>query len=305
MTAETPETPPRQPDAGLYLVATPIGNLEDITLRALALLRGVDLILVEDTRRTRKLLSHYDIHASMKSLHEHNEGAQVRRLAARMAAGESMALVSDAGTPLLSDPGHLLVCEAVAAGVPVVPVPGASSLLAALSASGLALDRFTFAGYLPRKSGARRRLFESLCADTGTLVFLESPRRLARSLADAADVLGPRQIAVARELTKVHEEFIRGTLPEVAAHVAATEARGEVTLCVAGCGGKLAENADRSATLSERIAGMDRDTLRHRLEALIAGGTPRNEALKQIAGEHRVPRREVYKLLMIKTEETP
>lgn len=304
MTPETAETSSAPPAAGLYLVATPIGNLEDITLRALALLRGVDLILAEDTRRTRKLLSHYDIHAAMKSLHEHNEGAQAGRLAARMAAGESMALVSDAGTPLISDPGHLLVREAVAAGVPVVPVPGASSLLAALSASGLALDRFTFAGYLPRKSGARRRLFEGLCADPGTLVFLDSPRRLARSLADAADVLGARQVAVARELTKVHEEIIRGTLPEVAAHFAATEARGEVIVCIAGCGGEAGEDADRG-TLSERIAGLDRDALGRRLEALIAGGTPRNEALKQIAGAHHVSRRDVYKLLMIETEETP
>ena len=301
----TAETPPRQPVAGLYLVATPIGNLEDITLRALALLRGVDLILAEDTRRTRKLLSHYDIHASMKSLHEHNEEAQASRLAARMATGESMALVSDAGTPPISDPGHLLVREAVAAGVPVVPVPGASSLLAALTASGLALERFTFTGYLPRKSGPRRRLFESLCAEAGTLVFLESPRRLARSLAEAADVLGPRQIAVARELTKVHEEIIRGTLPEVAAHFAATEARGEVTVCVAGCGGESAENTDTLDTLPERIAALDRDALGRRLEVLIAGGTPRNEALKQIAGEHRVSRRDMYKLLMIETKETP
>ncbi len=305
MTPETPETLPRHPVAGLYLVATPIGNLEDITLRALALLRGVDLILAEDTRRTRKLLSHYDIRASMKSLHEHNERAQAERLAARMAAGESMALVSDAGTPLISDPGHLLVRQAIAAGVPVVPVPGASSLLAALSASGLPLERFTFAGYLPRKAGARRRLFESLCADPGTLVFLESPRRLARSLADAADVLGPRQVAVARELTKVHEEIIRGTLPEVAAHFAATEARGEVTVCVDGCGGKSGENADNPDALSRRIAGLDRDTLDRRLEALLADGTPRNEAIKQIAREHHVPRREVYKLLMTETEETP
>jgi len=295
------ETPAAKPAAGLYLVATPIGNLEDITLRALSVLRGVDLILAEDTRRTRKLLTHYDIHASLKSLHEHNEAAQAPRLVERMLAGESMALVSDAGTPLISDPGHGLVRESLSAGVPVVPIPGPSSLLAALSASGLALDRFTFVGYLPRKSAARRRLLESLAADAGTLVALESPRRLARSLADAADVLGPRQAAVAREITKVHEEFIRGTLPEIAARFANHEARGEVVVCIAAAG---ASKEDPEAS-RQRAVALDREVLEARLQSLLAAGTRRNDALKQIAGEHGVTRREVYKLLLIETEEIP
>ena len=190
-------------------------------MRALALLRGVDLILAEDTRHTRKLLSHYDIHTSMKSLHEHNEGAQAGRLAARMAAGESMALVSDAGTPLISDPGHLLVREALAAGVPVVPVPGASSLLAALSASGLALDRFTFAGYLPRKSGARRRLFEGLCADPGTLVMIPGdPERKTREkrLTDGIKLPGETWASLLAAATEVglDQEAIPGQAQPIA-----------------------------------------------------------------------------------------
>lgn len=289
------------PAAGLYLVATPIGNLEDITLRALAVLRGVDLVLAEDTRRTRKLLSHFDIRARVLSLHEHNEAARAPGLVERMGAGESMALVSDAGTPLISDPGHELVRAALEAGVPVVPVPGASSLLAALTGSGLPLDRFVFAGYLPRKQGARERLFEELAGEPGTLVFLESPRRLARSLADAARVLGDRPAAVARELTKVHEEFVRGSLPEVAAGFTDAEVRGEVIVCIGGIGGRGAREGGTASPPArrERIAALDADVLGQRLEELLADGVPRNEALKRIASEHGVKRRDVYKLLMV------
>jgi 16S rRNA (cytidine1402-2'-O)-methyltransferase len=291
--------------AGLYLVATPIGNLDDITVRALAVLRGVDLILAEDTRHSRKLLTHYGVHGAMKSLHEHNEAVLAPGLAARMAAGERMALMSDAGTPLISDPGHVLVREALAAGVAVVPIPGASAVIAALTGSGLALDRFTFAGFLPRKPGPRKRLFESLCDDPGTLVFLESPRRLAGSLADAAAVFGERSACVARELTKMHEEFIRGTLPDVAARFSETGARGEVVVCIAGSGAKSNAVSSGPAARRERIEALDRDVLGQRLEELVAGGSARKDALKQVATEHDVPRREVYKLLMIETEEKP
>lgn len=296
----TPESPEPGPAAGLYLVATPIGNLEDITLRALAILRGVDLVLAEDTRRTRKLLSHFDIRASLQSLHEHNEAARTPALVARMAAGESVALVSDAGTPLISDPGHELVGAALDAGVKVVPIPGASSILAALVASGLPLDRFHYVGFLPRKQGARKRLLEDLAEDPGTLIFLESPRRLARSLADAAEVLGARAAVVARELTKVHEEFVRGTLPDVAAALAGGEVRGEVVVCVSGhdAGDEMDPDGQRS-----RIEALDRRGLERRYEELLAGGVARNAALKQIAADHGVPRREVYKLLMIENEE--
>ncbi len=283
--------------AGLYLVATPIGNLLDITLRGLAVLRAADLVLAEDTRRTRKLLTHYEIRTSLKSLHDHNEAAQAQRLAERLAAGERMALVSDAGTPLISDPGHSLVRAAIEAGVDVIPVPGPSSLLAALTGSGLPVDRFTFCGFLPRKAGARRRLFEGLAAEPGTLVFLESPRRLARSLADAAEVFGARPAAVARELTKVHEEFIRGTLPEVAARVAGTEVRGEVTICVAGASVVTEDAASDGEPL-------DRHDLDRRFAELLEEGTPRNEALKALARHHGVPRREIYRALFIEEEET-
>jgi 16S rRNA (cytidine1402-2'-O)-methyltransferase len=283
---------------GLYLVATPIGNLDDITLRALATLRGVDLILAEDTRRTRKLLTHFDIKGALQSLHEHNEAARAPRLVERMAGGESMALVSDAGTPLISDPGHDLVQAALAADVPVVPIPGPSAVLAALTASGLPLDRFTFVGYLPRKAGARDRLLEELAGAPGTLVFLESPRRLARSLAAAARRFGERPAVVARELTKVHEELIRGTLPEIARRFADSEARGEVVVCVAG---PETLAASTPASRRERIEALDRQALQRRFEALLGDGVPRNDALKRIADEHDVPRRAIYKLLIIET----
>jgi 16S rRNA (cytidine1402-2'-O)-methyltransferase len=286
---------------GLYLVATPIGNLDDITLRALAVLRGVDLTLAEDTRRTRKLLTHFDIAGSLQSLHEHNEAARIPALIERLADGERMALVSDAGTPLISDPGYALVRAALDAGIPVVPIPGASSLLAALTASGLPPDRFTFVGFLPRKRGARERLFEELADDPGTLIFLESPHRVARSLADAARVLGDRRVTLARELTKVHEQFIRGTLPGVAARLADGQVRGEVVVCVAGRGASAADRDDGPEARRARVEALDRDVLQQRFDELLAAGTPRNDALRQIAHENGVARRDVYKLLMIET----
>ena len=289
-----PEAPPDTPlSAALYLVATPIGNLADITVRALDVLRGADLVLAEDTRRTRKLLTHYDIPAALKSLHEHNERGQAEGLAARVAAGESIALVSDAGTPLISDPGHALVRAVIDAGAEVVPIPGPSAVIAALSASGLALDRFEYCGFAPRKSGARKRLFEQLAGQPGTLVFLESPHRLEHMLGDAADVFGDRPVAVARELTKVHEEIIRGTLPEVADQFAGTEIRGEITVCIAG-----ADAAEKAA------APLVREDLEARLAAMLEQGTPRNEALRTLAREHGVPRREVYRILLVEEEET-
>ncbi len=285
--------------AGLYLVATPIGNLDDASVRAARVLAAADLVLAEDTRRTRKLLDHLGLRTPMRSFHEHNERQLTVSLVERLAAGESMALVSDAGTPLLSDPGYPLVRAALDAGIEVVPIPGASSLLAALTASGLPPDRFLFVGYLPRKSGARDRLLESLRDEPWTLVFLESPRRLGRSLGAAATILGARSVAVARELTKVHEEFIRGTLPEVAARLSDVEVRGEVTVCVAGLG--FDDDGD-SGTARERVAALDPEALTVEFEEILAAGTPRNEALKRLAREHAVPRRDMYKLLMIDRE---
>ena len=280
---------------GLYLVATPIGNLDDITLRALSVLTKADLILAEDTRRTRKLLTHYEIGTQLKPLHEHNEDAQARRLAERLAEGESMAVVSDAGTPLISDPGFPLVREALARGIPVVPVPGASSVLAALTASGLPTDRFTFVGYLPRKHLGRRRFLEALAAEPGTLLFLESPRRLAAAIADAADILGPRRAVVAREMTKVHEEFIRGTLPDIAAQLAGAEVRGEVTVCVAGHGEESVADREVDAEKLQEI--------REAFEELTAGGMARNESVKQLARQRGLPRRAVYRAVLSDAEE--
>jgi len=279
----------------LYLVATPIGNLEDISARALSVLAGVGLILAEDTRRTRKLLSYYDIHTPLRALHDHNETALAAELAAQIAAGRSMALVSDAGTPLISDPGFPLVRAALEAGVRLVPIPGASAVLAALAASGLPPDRFTFAGYLPRKRGPRRAALAELAEEPGTIVVLESPRRLAAALHDAADVLGNRPVAVARELTKVHEEFIRGTLSEVAAQLAGAEIRGEVTLCI---GGRPEADSSNPVTL-------ERSALVARFDELLAAGTARNDALRQLAREHGVGRRQVYAILFVEEQPDP
>jgi len=290
--------------AKLYVVATPIGNLDDVTLRALEVLSAVDLILAEDTRRTRKLLSHFEIRKTLQSLHEHNEEAQATGLVARLLAGESMALVSDAGTPLVSDPGFPLLRAAIAAGVTVVPVPGPSAVLAALTASGLPTDRFLFIGYLPRKKTARRRVLEDLAAEPGTVVFLESPRRLGSALAAAAEALGPRPAAVARELTKVHEEVVRGTLPEVASHFAGEPARGEVTVCVAGRGSAVGTSEARGE-IAAAIAALDRDDVRRRYEAMLAGGMSRTDARKQLAADSGVSRREIYRVLLADGRDEP
>ena len=281
---------------GLYLVATPIGNLKDITLRALDVLRPADQILAEDTRRTRKLLTRYDINTPLKSLNDHNERAMANQLVEQMANGTQFALVSDAGTPLISDPGFCLVRAALDAGVNVVPIPGPSSLLAALTGSGLPVDRFTFCGFLPRKPGARRRLLNDLASEPGTLIFLESPRRLVSSLAEAAEILGDRPVAIARELTKMHEEFIRGTLPAVAAQLGRTEVRGEVTVCVAGA------NFVTPDVTSTRKS-LDHKDLSQRFAQLLKGGMSRTEALKTLARQHGASRREIYTALFVEEEE--
>ena len=284
-----------QKDGTLYLVATPIGNLEDVTLRALSVLRSVDLILAEDTRHTRKLLSHHDIHTSIRSLHERNERAQLGRLVRRLRSGDDLALVSDAGTPAISDPGYPLVRAAIDAGATVVPVPGPSAVLAALVGSGLPTDRFLFVGYLPRKRGARRRALEELRHEPGTLIFLESPRRLAAALADAAELLGERPVAVAREVTKMHEEFIRGSLQEVARRLAASQVRGEVTVCVAGSRHPVAARAAAPAPSPE---------LEERFRALCQEGLQRNDALSRLARESGLPRRAVYEAVIIRGKKT-
>ncbi|MFQ5743054.1 MAG: 16S rRNA (cytidine(1402)-2'-O)-methyltransferase [Acidobacteriota bacterium] len=284
----------RQQAGTLFLVATPIGNLEDITLRALKVLQQVELILAEDTRRTRKLLSHYQIHTPSRSLHEHNEVSRVPALARRLADGAQLALVSDAGMPAISDPGYYLVRGAIEAGATVVPVPGPSAVLAALAASGLPSDRFTFVGYLPGRRGARRRSLAGLQAEPGTLILLESPRRLAGALSDAAEILGERPAVVARELTKVHEDFSRGTLAELAAHFADGEARGEITLCIGG---------NREQTPTGREPGAKRlPCPEEHFNLLQRQGVGKKVALRRVAREHGLSRRDLYQRLIIEGE---
>ncbi len=217
----------------LYLVATPIGNLDDITLRALHVLEEVPLIACEDSRRTLKLLTHYRLRKRLISLHGYNEERRLRSLIARLKAHD-VALVSDAGTPGLSDPGVRLVGEAVAQGLPVVPIPGPSAPVAALVASGLPTSAFTFVGFLPRKRGELERLFERWGTETATLIFFESPHRIEKTLAIIERILGPRPLVVARELTKVHEEFLRGPAAELRLHFRAHPPRGEFTVLLAG-----------------------------------------------------------------------
>lgn len=215
----------------MYVCATPIGNLEDITMRALRILRAVDLIAAEDTRQTRKLLAHYDIAARMVSCHEHNERAQAARIIEVLLGGGDVALVSDAGTPVVSDPGAHLIKEAISKGIPVVPIPGPSAAVAALVVSGFCATEFTFVGFLPRKGRKRREALQRLAGENRVVILYESPYRVAETLSDLAEAVGgERRVAVARELTKVHEEVVRGALGEVAALFEGAQVKGEVTI---------------------------------------------------------------------------
>jgi len=216
----------------LYVVATPIGNLADVSHRALEVLRTVDRIACEDTRWTRKLLTHHGIRTPLTAYHDHNEDRAARSIVERLRSGENVALVTDSGTPLISDPGFRLVRLAVEENVSVVPVPGPSAVAAALSAAGVPPHPFLFAGFLPRKSGARRRRAEGLGDVPATLVFYESPHRVASSLRDLSEVLGEREAAVCREMTKIHEEFLRGTLVELADEAERRPFKGEIVIVV-------------------------------------------------------------------------
>ena len=268
---------------GIYLVATPIGNLEDITLRALRTLREADVIACEDTRHTRKLLNHYDIRKPLVSYHEHNERARADQLVARARAGEAVAVVSDAGLPSISDPGYRVVEAAIAAGVTVTPTPGPTAIETALVASGLATDSFRFGGFLPAKSGQRRKALEAVAAERATLVFYETPHRIATALADARQTLGDRRAVVARELTKSHEEFMRGSLSELQAELSSRNAvKGEIVLLIAGAGESAVAPG---APLQDRVA------------ELINAGTPRMDAIKAAAKEYGLTKREAYRLL--------
>jgi 16S rRNA (cytidine1402-2'-O)-methyltransferase len=229
---------PESSPGRIFIVSTPIGNLEDITLRALRVLREVDLIAAEDTRHTRKLLSHFDIHTPLTSFYQHQQFRQAPALLEKALAGKTLALVTDAGTPGISDPGSWLVRQALAAGIAVTPVPGPSALVTLLSVSGLPTDRFVFEGFLPVKAGKKRRILERLAVEERTLVFYESPHRLEKTLALMLEVLGDRPAAVGRELTKVYEEVNRGTLGEILAAYRGRKVLGELAIAVTGHDGK-------------------------------------------------------------------
>ena len=223
-----------RPTGTLYVVATPLGNLDDVTFRAVAVLKSVAAIAAEDTRRTRKLLSHFEIRTPLVSYHEHNEVAAARRIVRRLEDGDDVALVSDAGTPLIADPGYRLVALAASEGMEIVPVPGAAAAVAALSVAGLPPVPFCFVGFLPRKSAARKRRLEELADLPATLIFYESPHRMSASLRDMCEVLGDRRAVIGRELTKVHEEIVRGGLADLAEAGQGRSWRGEIVVLVAG-----------------------------------------------------------------------
>jgi 16S rRNA (cytidine1402-2'-O)-methyltransferase len=265
-------------------VATPIGNLEDITLRALRILRDVDVIACEDTRHTRTLLKRHGITKALVSYHEHNERERAPQLVRRLLGGEDVALVTDAGMPGISDPGFQLVKQALAAEVPAVPVPGPSAVTAALSVAGLPLDRFLFMGFLPRTRAARRRAFEEVAAVPATLVFFEAPHRIHETLTDVVEVLGPRRVALVREVTKVHEEILRGRADEVAGRLAGVRPRGEITLVVEGAGGAKA-------------AGEPGDPTAH-LRRLMRSGLSRRDAARSLTETFGIPHRIAYRMAL-------
>jgi 16S rRNA (cytidine1402-2'-O)-methyltransferase len=277
---------------GLYLVATPIGNLGDITLRALDILRGADRIACEDTRQTQKLLHHFSITTPTISCHEHNEHTRAAELIQDIRAGKAIAVVSDAGTPSISDPGAWLAAQAIAAGVPVIPIPGANAGLTALIASGLPAEEFHFIGFLPEKAGARRTRLEDLAADprksVQTLIFYEAPHRILDTLADLESVWGPTiRVVAARELTKLHEEFLRGTVAEIRKELAARDRiRGEFVLLVEAPGQSDAPLAASTEKLSDRVTRLQSEA-----------GIDEKEALKRLARELGQSKSELYREL--------
>lgn len=241
---------------GLYLVATPIGNLGDITLRALSVLLRSDIIYCEDTRHSAKLLQHFSLHATTRPLHDHNEDGERVRVMRDLAAGKRIALISDAGTPLISDPGFKLVRDCAAAGLPVHCIPGPSSVITAIAASGLPTDAFFFAGFLPPKQAARRSRLVQLKLVPGSLIFFEAPQRTSDSLADMSDVLGLREAVMARELTKLHEEMARGSLAELAADVKTRDLKGEVVIVVGPATAAEASDDDIAERLEAALQTM-------------------------------------------------
>lgn len=252
----------------LYIVATPIGNLEDITLRAIRTLKEADVIAAEDTRHTQVLLKHFAINTPLTSFHEHNERAKTAQLVTRLERGESIALVSDAGTPAISDPGYRLVVAAIGAGIRVIPIAGPSALIAALSAAGLPTDGFDFRGFLPARKQERRSKLQELRDGRYTMVFYETPHRLQESLDDVREILGDRRMVLAREVTKLYEEFLRGRISEVIGEVSRREIRGEMTLVIEGCSDS---NAASEEALVEEIDKLKGEGMRIKEIAEILG----------------------------------
>jgi len=280
------QTPPSKAATSgtLYLVATPIGNLDDITVRALSTLRDVSVIEAEDTRRTAKLLRHYDIKTPTRSFHQHNERVESETVLSRLAAGESVAVVADAGTPLLSDPGAKLVDEAIQAGFLVQAIPGPSAVLAALVTSGLATSEFAFVGFPPNRSNNRKSWLKDLSLEPRPVVIFEAPHRIKRSLADMLEVLGDRQIAVCREMTKIHEELVKGPISEVMERILP---RGELTIVLS----PVPEGFEHSGTAPSL------ETLRTEFSVLTQKYGPRRAAIRELAGRYGLSTRETYRRL--------
>ena len=289
------ETPAPQPPESsppgrgcLFVLATPIGNLEDITVRALRILGQADLIACEDTRHTAKLLNHYGIHKPTVSYHQHNEASRANELLKRLQAGERVALVSDAGTPVISDPGHRLVSLCLQHQIPVIPIPGPSAVIAALAASGLPSEEFLFVGFLPSRPVARRKALQNLAKENRTIALYEAPHRLLDTLSDALEYLGRRHAVIAREITKIHEEFLRGDLAELLVRVQQQSPRGEITILIGPPSTEKEEPRELcAAPLRERIEQIMRER-----------AIDRKGALKLAARERGLTKREAYKQLL-------
>ena len=280
----------------LYVVATPIGNLEDISMRALRILKEADAIACEDTRQTLKLLSHFGVSKRLVSYHEHNEITRAAEIVIELEQGAKVALVSDAGTPSISDPGHRLVSLCLRHGIRVVPVPGASAFVAALAASGMPIEQFAFVGFLPSRPTERRKALRELAAEPRTLALYEAPHRLLDTLEDALEILGNRPAVIAREVTKIYEEFLRGHLEDLIAAARKKAPRGEITLLIGP--------PDGHATHAETESPSAKDVpLARRVEEIMhERGVERKTALKQVARERGITRREAYKQLLITRE---
>lgn len=272
----------------LYLVATPIGNLEDMTFRAVRILQEVDLIAAEDTRNSIKLLNHFDIKTPMTSYHEHNKYEKAKALVGKLITGTNIAVITDAGTPGISDPGEELVKDAYEAGVRVVPVPGACAAVNALVASGLPTRRFAFEAFLPMEKKERRRILDSLVNETRTMIIYEAPHRLDKTLAELFSVLGNRRIAVCRELTKKHEQFFRTDLKTAATYYAENDAKGECILVIQGVTHEQLE--------AEAVKQWEEMTILEHLQYYMNQGTDKKEATKQVAVDRKIPKREVYEV---------